>query len=103
MRLLVMLKKEYNGDDNEREKLPSEVPWYASTCVTPGVTARGHSISINQKQSAPISINQRRCAESALLSADVIVNQTENLCIMALMLDTIYIYWHKCSISKVSV
>ena len=50
------------------KKWPSEGRWYALTCVTPGVTAWGHSISI--------IINQWHCG-------DVIVNQKENLCILA--------------------
>ena len=30
-----------------KEKLPSKGQWYAPKCVTPGVTANGHSISIS--------------------------------------------------------
>ena len=33
-----------------RKKWPSEGRWYAPTCVTPGVTARGHSINQHQHQ-----------------------------------------------------
>ena len=43
----IMMSKYSAGTNNYVAKLLSKGKWYASTCVTPGVTARGHSISIS--------------------------------------------------------
>ena len=63
------------------DKLPSEGRWYVPTCVTPGVTAKGHSISIsiNQHQSASIRVNQHQKSKRIYQnqSPSIIINQRQ--------------------------